>query len=259
MTTQFDTDGNIHSRAANLSLAIERTEAWLRSQPESLFVGAAARVHAAALASVCASGGGVHTAHNLFAEFHRRIEPEDLAQVDPLTASLSSARPKAPQHPSTAFETTASASISSAVTSELAEFLAGGPPGARQAVAAIEIDSYWGTQEIRGANPCSELLQGVALAAARSFNFIFALRSARASIYCGRVSPAFTQTFVDFIHHAQGTDGAFLSSNGVVPESRACPELAFIVRCAASTQALWTLKEFTEPGFRLMNAVRGLR
>ncbi|AWM03415.1 hypothetical protein [Bradyrhizobium amphicarpaeae] len=241
-----------HGRESDLELAIDRTEAWLRSQSMASSCRGAAQVHAAALARVCGCVSESRPARGLFADISRDIRPGDLLQVDPLTAILANA-------PATsmvlAAKATAKASGHSLSSHRLIEWLAEGPQGARQAVCAIETASDWGACELEKAPLCCELLQGVALAAARSFNLIFAHRSARASVYCSHASQPFRRSFVLFTERSQDPDGAFLSTQGVVPASREDPELAFIVRCAASVQALWTLKELTVPGFRLMRRI----
>lgn len=95
-------------------------------------------------------------------------------------------------------------------------------------------------------------MDGVALTTARAFDFVLAARCARARLYCGEPSPEFRQTMIRFILNAQGSDGAFLSAANLQPRARAAPDLAFVVTCMAGVQALWTLAEFTRPGFRLM-------
>lgn len=236
----------LHSNAGSCTsnpvtiAAAAGTRRWLADHAPALANIAAARVHAAALAAVCACADGSEESHRLYVQLHSLIGSEERSKVDPLTAALSDGRGQ---------DTDLTSSPES-----LLELLKDGQ-SARQAVARIEASSNYGTRKIDTIEPCAMVLQGMALAAAKSFDWIFALRCARASAYCAPIGPAFRQTMVDFVRFAQDSDGSFIPPTALAEDCRSWPELAFVLQCAASLQALWTLKEFTQPGCRLINDV----
>ena len=242
---------NVVHAEPTLDTAAHRAMGWLEAQMTGLFPRSAVRLHAAALARTCAIAPSLRTRADAFCDRYCHIEVGELPGVDSATARLAW---KAAD--STGYEDQYEDPPPVALGVSLLEYLAAGQYGARRAVDLIENVSLWGNRSVMAPPPCAALLEGAALAAARSFDLIFALRCARAAAYCTPSSKLFSDTIIAFTHALQGPDGAFLAISGLGEAGSADPELAFIVRCSTCVQAVWTLAEFTQPGLRLMQGWR---
>lgn len=217
--------------------AVFRSVEWLAAQAAALPSGPAVGGYAVALATVCTCLGNSPQARDLHYRMLAHSDAADWVYVDPITAI---------------FLTGVSEGSVSVSEESLRHLLAGTASEARQAVTLIEMATRYGSHPIILREPYGEILQGMALAAARNRDLIFALRCARASAYISEIAPIFRDTIINLIRFGQGIDGSFVHDAALAPQSRSSPALAFVLRCAVGIQALWTLQEFTRPDERLI-------
>lgn len=126
------------------------------------------------------------------------------------------------------------------------------PGGAARALQQVETATGWGRTPMASSLLAAELFAGAALAAARHFDLLRALRHARAALYAGLPDDeGFRSSFGRFVACLQDDDGSFLRPTDLQPAARGDPRLGFRVMSAVAIHGLWTLSELRDPEFRL--------
>jgi hypothetical protein len=236
-----------------------RTSEWLLLSGETASGDAGCRMHALALSGLCELLAPCPAISVLRSELAGAAEEEDFDVADPLTcffAQVASTR---------AGLSRAGIEVGGRLLVEapsgrinrgtLTRLLVSGAPGHSRAVALVEEGTMHGALTLQANALCADLVNGVALAAARCGDLLLAARSVRVACYLGSPPHYFRQSHCRFFETIQQVDGSFLSSTQICRESRGSPSLRFILKAATSFHALWTLAELRTVGFRLMRTV----
>lgn len=129
----------------------------------------------------------------------------------------------------------------------------------RHDVAAIEVASLFGTVPVESGGASALLLEGAALAAFRIYDLGLGMRILRARRYLdARGSPGIDMAS-DFLRLGFAADGSFGDCDTAIAAlaARGATHPALRLKLPLTLQALWTLAELEDPGFRLVQDATG--
>jgi hypothetical protein len=140
--------------------------------------------------------------------------------------------------------------------------LRGDADNMRQSLADIETSTVFGTRAMQSDPAVSIVLEGAAIAALRTYDLPMAMRLLRARRYLGDAASYGMAVGFDFLRCCQGFDGGFGDFDTSLSQmvARGDSNGALRLKLPVTLQALWTMAELEEPGFRLAaSAFPGLR
>ena len=121
-------------------------------------------------------------------------------------------------------------------------------------LSGIEKTTRFGCRPVAGDLVMTALLDGAAIAALRRYELPLAFRCIRASHYYGCAGSLAARTGREFIRASQCEAGAFGDYESVLARYAEQPDLWLRIKLPITFQALWTLAECEDSGFRLMQA-----